>query len=90
MILARSILVDGLGGVEDKVSGTTTNVVSHRQRNLVETGLAGLAWCIEITKQDLAKACDSAQDEAQKALTHCRSSRDDQRQKLLILNYQGQ
>jgi hypothetical protein len=70
MVLARSILVGSLGSVEDKVSGPTTNIVSHRQRNLVETGLAGLAWCIQITKQDLTKACDSVQDEAQKAFTY--------------------
>lgn len=79
MILARSILVDSLGSVEDKVSGATTNIVSHRQWNLVETGLAGLAGCIQITKQDLAKTCDSVQDEAEKTLTHCRSSGYDQR-----------
>jgi hypothetical protein len=63
MVLARSILVNSLGGIEDKVSRTTTNRVSHGQRNLIKSSLAGLTWGIEITKQDLSKSSDSVQHE---------------------------
>jgi hypothetical protein len=70
MVLARAILVDSLGSVEDKVSRATTNRVSHRQRNLIKSRLTGLTWCIQITKQDLTKACNCVQYETQKTLTH--------------------
>jgi len=90
VVLARTILVDSIGGIKDQFTRTASNRIRHRKRDLVETRSACLTRGVDVGKQDVAKSSDSVEKESNKVLTHGSSSGDDQGQELEILDDQVQ
>lgn len=50
VIFARTIRVDSVGSVQNEIPVATADIVSHRQRDLVQTSLASLTRGIDIAE----------------------------------------